>query len=122
MSQSQRQADGDEYPFPTDTDDGCTFTLLCFNHASGQWYEFVPPEQHDDYLRLRDPRTGETISFSSRLNKMKRMAVGSIIVGPADADKWADLRATYLDHNEPFEQYEQARKQLFKPTHERLRG
>jgi hypothetical protein len=90
-----RSAQDRDYPFHTAVVDGLEVVGIMFDASSGGFYEFQNPDEHDDYERYRDPRTGDVITYDSTLQRMMAQVMSGRPRATVPADEWAKFRKQY---------------------------
>jgi len=90
-----RSAQDRDYPFHTAVVDGLEVVGIMFDASSGGFYEFQNPDEHDDYERYRDPRTGDVITYDSTLQRMMAQVMNGRPRATVPVDEWATFRTQY---------------------------
>jgi len=83
------------YSFHTETIDGVEVAGVLFDAKSGLFYEFQDPEDHDDWERFEDPRTGDVITNSSKIERMMADILRGQPRATVPAERWAEFREDY---------------------------
>jgi hypothetical protein len=83
------------HPFHTEEVDGVEVAGVLFDAKSGQFYEFQSPQDHDDWERFEDPRTGDVITNSSKIERMMSDILRGQPRATVPAEQWADFREDY---------------------------
>lgn len=86
-----------DYPFHTDTIDGQSMCGVMFVAGSGQFYEFQNPENHNDYERMKDPRTRDVLTHDGPTDRALKTVMGGRVCAVVPAEEWADFRETYVN-------------------------
>lgn len=90
-----------EYPFHTEQVEDELLCGVAFQAGTGRFYEFVDPDEHDEWLKLRDPRDGKELTFDGRIDLTWRgNCVSGLIMSKFDAQKWAEYREIYVNSSE----------------------
>jgi len=110
-----------DYPFHTTAESDDEFDVdqphvgVAFVAGTGRFYEFTDPSTHDDYERLRDPRTGKTIVSDGPLDHTVTQVMGGHVRALVPADEWASFREMYVDADEDrTDEWERQWKELHK--------
>lgn len=88
------------FPFHTAVVDGLEVVGVMFDASSGEFYEFQNPEEHDDYERYRDPRTGDIITYDSTVQRIMADVMSGRPRATVPADEWAAFREQYCAADE----------------------
>jgi hypothetical protein len=86
-----------DYPFHTDVIGGLEVAGVMFDASSGGFYEFLNPEEHDDYERYRNPRTGDVVAYDSTVQRIMADVMNGRPRATVPADKWAAFREYYSE-------------------------
>ena len=89
-----------DYPFHTVVVDGLEVVGVMFDASSGGFYEFQDPQEHDDYERYCDPRTGDTITYDSTIQRVMAGMMSGRPRSTVPADRWAAFREQYCEADE----------------------
>lgn len=90
----------DDPSFYTETIDGVEVAGVVFNPKDGGFYEFVDPDEHDNWQRVEDPRTGEVLTWSSRIEEMMGEILSGHVRATVPADEWVSFREEYVEADE----------------------
>jgi len=102
-----------EYSFHTEEVDGVEVAGILFDAKSGLFYEFQNPDDHDDWERFKDPRTGDVITNDSKIQRMMSDILRGQPRATVPADQWAEFRTDYIEADQKrFDQWESAWKQM----------
>jgi len=102
-----------EFPFYTEEVDGFEVAGVMFDAKTGRFYEFQPPEDHDDWERFEDPRSGDVITNSSKIERMMSDILRGQPRATVPADQWAEFRKDYIGaEKKKFDQWESAWEQM----------
>ena len=88
------------FPFYTAVVDGLEVVGVMFDASSGEFYEFQNPEEHDDYERYRDPRTGNIITYDPTIQRLMAGVINGRPRATVPADEWAGFREKYCEADE----------------------
>jgi len=95
--------------------DGQELVGVLFVSGNGKFYEFVDPQVHDEYAKFRDPRSGDTMVYSSTLDKSVKSVMGGHIRAKIPKGEWMEFRESYLNaDSEQTEQWQQKWESLHK--------
>jgi len=89
-----------DYPFHTAVVDGLEVVGVMFDASSGGFYEFQNPEEHDDYERYRDPRTGDVVTHDSTIQRVMADVMNGRPRATVPADEWVAFREEYCEAGE----------------------
>lgn len=87
--------------------EGTEVVGIMFVPSDAQFLEFQDPDSHDEFCQLRDPRSGETKNYTSRLELMMADAMGCIRAS-IPVEQWMEFREMYVEADEhDFEEWEE---------------
>lgn len=102
-----------EHPFHTEEVDGVEVAGVLFDGETGRFYEFQNPDDHDDWERFEDPRSGDVITNQSKIERMMADILRGQPRATVPAEQWADFRADYIGaESKKFDQWESSWKQM----------
>lgn len=101
------------YDFHTAEIDGVEVAGVAFSATDGAFYEFQDPDSHDNWQRLVCPRSGDTITHSSRVEQMMGEILGGAIRATVPAEKWAEFRDDYVNaEDDDYERWADAWREM----------
>lgn len=95
--------------FYTEEVDGKEMVGVAHRSRDAQFFEFVNPDEHNDYERLRNIKTGDLVVFDNVGEKLMADMLAGYDRYLVEADEWAEMKEELLSvDEEKWEAYSEA--------------